>query len=80
MCALRAGSPHIVGLMPMTYRAVRVALSRAGWIKVRQRGSHEVWWSPQTQRTTIVAGRAADTVPAPILSAIRRQTGLDELR
>lgn len=53
---------------------------RAGWTKLRQRGSHEVWSSPEGSRRTIVAGSDSDTVPAPILAEIRRQTGLDDLR
>jgi predicted RNA binding protein YcfA (HicA-like mRNA interferase family) len=66
--------------MPMTYRDVRVALMRAGWSKRRQHGSHEVWASTDGQLRTAVAGRDSAIVPPGTLAAIRRQTGLDELR
>ena len=66
--------------MPKTYREVRIALIHAGWIKRRQRGSHEVWASPDGQRRTVVAGRASDTINSRTLAAIRRQTGMDQLR
>ena len=66
--------------MPKTYREVRIALMRAGWTKLRQRGSHEIWGSRDGTRGTTVAGRDSDTVPPGTLAEIRRQTGLDELR
>lgn len=66
--------------MPMTYKAVRSMLIREGWARRRQRGSHEVWASPDGGRRTVVAGRDSDIVPAQTLAAIRRQTGMDDLR
>ena len=66
--------------MPKTYREVRIALLRAGWIKVRERGSHEVWQSPDGERTTVVARRGSGNVPPGTLAAIKRQTGMDHLR
>lgn len=64
----------------MTYRAVRAELLRAGWTKRRQRASHEVWASPDGTLRTVVAGRNSDMVHPRTLAAIRRQTGMDELR
>ncbi|MFM8827882.1 MAG: type II toxin-antitoxin system HicA family toxin [Actinomycetota bacterium] len=66
--------------MPMTYKAVRSILIREGWTKRRQRGSHEIWASPDGRRRTVVAGRDSDIVHVQTLAAIRRQTGMDYLR
>ncbi|MEA2356657.1 MAG: HicA toxin of bacterial toxin-antitoxin [Solirubrobacteraceae bacterium] len=62
------------------YREVRAALRAAGWSRVRQSGSHETWRSPEGARSVTVAGKDADTVPAGTLSAMRRATGLEQLR
>lgn len=66
--------------MPKKYREVRKALEEAGWTKVRQAGSHEIWRHGETGRKITVAGKNSDTVPVGTLSAIRRATGLDDLR
>jgi len=66
--------------MPPTYRDVRRALRNAGWLKLRQRGSHEVWSSPDGSLRVTVAGRDSDTVKAGMLAEIRRGTGLGGLR
>jgi predicted RNA binding protein YcfA (HicA-like mRNA interferase family) len=66
--------------MPKKYREVRRRLRAAGWSKVRTAGSHETWRSPDGQRVLTVAGKASDTVPAGTLAAMRRATGLDDLR
>jgi len=76
----RAVRTHSVSHMPMTYRAVRRALSRAGWVKVRQQGAHQIWEAAGGGRRTVIAGRDGDMVPAGTLAAIRRQTGMGELR
>lgn len=62
------------------FREVRKALRAEGWIKVRQTGSHETWESADGARVVTVAGKDSDTVPAGTLAAIRRATGLRELR
>lgn len=46
----------------------------------RQRGSHELWSSPDGWLHVIVAGRDSTTVKRGTLASIRRQTGLEELR
>ena len=51
-----------------------------GWVKVRQAGSHETWESADGTRVVTVAGRDSDTVPVGTLAAIRRATGLEDLR
>jgi predicted RNA binding protein YcfA (HicA-like mRNA interferase family) len=45
------------------YREVRQALRDAGWIVVRQRGSHEVWARWGTDDRVVVAGKDSATVP-----------------
>lgn len=61
-------------------REVRKALRADGWTKVRQAGSHETWESADGTRIVTVAGKDTDTVPAGTLAAMRRATGLRELR
>jgi predicted RNA binding protein YcfA (HicA-like mRNA interferase family) len=62
------------------FREVRKALRAEGWVKVRQAGSHETWESPDGDRAVTVAGKDSDTVPVGTLAAIRRATGLKDLR
>jgi predicted RNA binding protein YcfA (HicA-like mRNA interferase family) len=62
------------------FREVRKALRTAGWTRIRQAGSHETWESPDATRVVTVAGKDSDTVPVGTLSAIRRATGLRDLR
>lgn len=53
---------------------------RAGWERIRQSGSHETWRSPDGTRVVTVAGKDSDSVPAGTLAAMRRSTGMDDLR
>lgn len=66
--------------MPKKYREVRAALMEAGWMVVRQRGSHEVWAHPDRSQRIVVAGKDSDTVPVGTLGSIRRASGLETLR
>lgn len=66
--------------MAKKYREVRAALQGAKWSKVRQSGSHETWESADGTRSVTVAGKDSDTVPVGTLSAMRRATGLEQLR
>ena len=66
--------------MAKKYREVRSALRAAGWRKVRQSGSHETWITEDGARVVTVAGKDSDTVPVGTLSAMRRSTGLQQLR
>ncbi|TMM01915.1 MAG: type II toxin-antitoxin system HicA family toxin [Actinobacteria bacterium] len=66
--------------MAKKFREVRRALRAAGWSRVRQSGSHEIWASADGSRVVTVAGKDSDTVPVGTLAAMRRTTGLDELR
>jgi len=59
---------------------VRVVLRGAGWQRIRSRGSHEMWRSPDGRHTVTVAGKNSDSVPVGTLAAMRRATGLDDLR
>lgn len=66
--------------MPLKYAEVRRVLRAAGWVRVRQTGSHETWTSPRTGQSVTVAGKPSDTVPAGTLASMRRATGLEGLR
>jgi predicted RNA binding protein YcfA (HicA-like mRNA interferase family) len=66
--------------VPKKYREVRKALREAGWVVIRQRGSHEVWGRPGAADRIVVAGKDSDTVPVGTLGSIRKASGLDELR
>jgi len=66
--------------MAKKYREVRRLLKSTGWVKVRQAGSHETWQSPEGARFVTVAGKDSDTVPAGTLAAMRRATGVSDLR
>lgn len=66
--------------MPKKYREVRKLLRDADWSKVRQAGSHEIWQSADGRRSVTVAGKDSDTVPAGTLGAMRRATGISQLR
>jgi predicted RNA binding protein YcfA (HicA-like mRNA interferase family) len=66
--------------MAKKYKEVRTALAAAGWILVRQRGSHEVWAHPDREERIVVAGKENDTVPVGTLGSIRRASGLEHLR
>jgi predicted RNA binding protein YcfA (HicA-like mRNA interferase family) len=62
------------------FREVRRLLRSAGWEPVRQTGSHETWRSQDRTRVVTVAGKDSNTVPAGTPAAMRRSTGIDELR
>jgi predicted RNA binding protein YcfA (HicA-like mRNA interferase family) len=66
--------------MPKKYREVRRALKAHGWSRLRQSGSHETWVSADGARAVTVAGKESDTVPVGTLAAIRRTTGIKQLR
>jgi len=52
-------------------------LRRAGFIFDRQaKGSHEIWWNPQTRARTTVPHHPGD-LPEGTLRAILRQAGLN---
>ncbi len=67
--------------MAKKYRDVTKALHRAGWRRQRTRGSHEVWRHTDGREVTVPAGGKSNReVPTGTLGAIRRATGLEELR
>jgi predicted RNA binding protein YcfA (HicA-like mRNA interferase family) len=54
-------------------------LKRHGWISTgRGKGSHKVFFDPETKRTTTVPKNK--NIPKGTLSKIRQQTGIDEIR
>ena len=66
--------------MTKKYREVRAVLADAGWVVVRQRGSHEIWAHPDHSQRIVVAGKDSETVPVGTLGSIRRASGLENLR
>jgi predicted RNA binding protein YcfA (HicA-like mRNA interferase family) len=67
-------------VIPKKYREIRAALRLDGWKLVRQRGSHQVWLSPDGTSRVIVSGKNSDTIPTGTLASIRKATGMDYLR
>jgi predicted RNA binding protein YcfA (HicA-like mRNA interferase family) len=66
--------------LPKKVREVVAILEAAGWVEVRQRGSHRQFKHPDRPATVTVAGKASQTLSAGTLASIRRKSGLDELR
>src|SRR6266511_3359460 len=63
------------------YRDVKRALRRAGWVRRRVTGSHEVWTHPDGRLVSLPAGGKDNReIPVGTLASIRRHTGLKELR
>ncbi len=51
-------------------------LRRAGFtFDCQAKGSHEIWWNPQTRRRTTIPNHPGD-LPEATLRAIARQAGL----
>jgi predicted RNA binding protein YcfA (HicA-like mRNA interferase family) len=55
-------------------------LRSAGWVRIRQSGSHETWQNPDATLRVTVAGKDSDTVPTGTVAAMRRATGMVDLR
>ena len=63
-------------LPAMTYREVTSRLRAAGFVFDRQaKGSHEIWYNPQTRRRTTVPHHPGN-LPRGTLRAIIREAGL----
>ncbi|MFQ5809253.1 MAG: type II toxin-antitoxin system HicA family toxin [Armatimonadota bacterium] len=63
-------------LRPLSARQVMRKLRRAGFQFDRQaKGSHEIWYNPETRRRTTIPNHPGD-LPRGTLRAIISQTGL----
>lgn len=63
-------------LPALTYREVIARLRQAGFVFDRQaKGSHEIWYNPQTHRRTTVPNHPG-TIARGTLHAIIREAGL----
>ena len=63
-------------LPALTYREVVQCLRAAGFVFDRQaKGSHEIWYNPETRRRTTVPHHPG-TLPTGTLRAIIREAGL----
>jgi len=61
----------------MTASELTRKLKRAGFIFDRQaKGSHEIWYNPQTKRRTTVPNHPGHEIPKGTFRAILREAGL----
>jgi predicted RNA binding protein YcfA (HicA-like mRNA interferase family) len=64
-------------LSPLSARDVIKKLRRAGFVFDRQaKGSHEIWYNPNTRRRTTIPNHPGTDIPKGTLSAIIKQAGL----
>ncbi|MFZ2456815.1 MAG: type II toxin-antitoxin system HicA family toxin [Candidatus Altiarchaeia archaeon] len=64
-------------LSPLNTRDVIKKLRKAGFIFDRQaKGSHEIWYNPETKRRTTVPNHPGSDLPKGTLRAIIDQAGL----
>jgi predicted RNA binding protein YcfA (HicA-like mRNA interferase family) len=64
-------------LPPLTAREVVRALKAAGFVFDRQaKGSHEIWFNPQSRRRVTVPNHPGHPVARGTLMAIIRESGL----
>jgi len=62
-------------------KEVEKILKRHGWIEKDQgNGSHKFFYDPLTKATTLVPHSGGKDLKTGTLAAIRRQTGIDEIR
>jgi predicted RNA binding protein YcfA (HicA-like mRNA interferase family) len=62
--------------MPVKVRELLAMLDEAGWVQVRQKGSHRQFRHPLKPGTVTVSGQPGVDVPAGTLSSILKQAGL----
>ena len=55
-------------------------LAEAGWVIVRQTGSHRQLQHPTKADTITVAGHPSETIPTGTYKSILRRAGLKEIR
>jgi predicted RNA binding protein YcfA (HicA-like mRNA interferase family) len=66
--------------MSKKVREVIIALERAGWSEVRQRGSHRVFKHPERRNIITVSGKRGEDMKPGVLASIRRKSGIEDLR
>jgi predicted RNA binding protein YcfA (HicA-like mRNA interferase family) len=65
-------------LPAFTYQKVIKKLRAAGFVFDREdKGSHEIWYNPQTRRRTTVPNHPGD-IPKGTLRAIIKETGISK--
>lgn len=65
-------------LPALTARQVIKVLSRIGFLRLRQKGSHLVLINPKTKVRTVVPVHSGKTIKKPLLRAIIRDAGLTD--
>ena len=64
-------------LPTLTARDVIKKLKKAGFVFDRQaKGSHEIWYNPETRRRTTVPNHPGADIPKGTLKAIIKQAGI----
>lgn len=64
-------------LTPLNSLAIIKKLKKAGFIFDRQaKGSHEIWYNPNTKLRTTIPNNPGKTLPLGTLKAIIKQAGL----
>jgi len=63
-------------LPSLTARQVIRALKRAGFLEDRRRGSHAIFFHPQTGARTVVPVHAGKTIKEPLLRSMIRDAGM----
>jgi predicted RNA binding protein YcfA (HicA-like mRNA interferase family) len=64
-------------LSPLSARDVMRKLRKAGFVFDRQaKGSHEIWYNPETRMRTTIPNHPGSDLPKGTLRAIIEQTGL----
>ncbi len=66
--------------MPKTVREIEKLLRAHGWTHERTVGSHRQWTHPENPNIVTVPGVPRKQVATGTLSAIRRASGIKELR
>ena len=70
---------HSTGVVSINQDDVMKMLQKAGWIDTgRGKGSHKVFVNPDTGQVTTIPHNK--NIPKGVLAAIRRQTGIKEIR
>lgn len=59
-------------------KAVRALLEANGWVHVRTRGDHFIYWKEEAFRSISIPGKPNDELALGTLNSILRQAGLKE--
>jgi len=63
-------------LPALTSRQIIQNLTRLGFVRLRQKGSHLIMFNPKTRTRTVVPIHPGQTIKKPLLLAIINQAGV----